>query len=262
MSSLARRLLKVGAAISDPFLSRVTGPRILIYHQVGGGSGRQMDIDVGTFAAHLGWLAEHAVVVDYEQAVAAPATDRLEVVLTFDDGYADVYEHAFPLLRERGMPFTLFLTTEPVETGIPLYDDGRSTPLGWWQVEEMLASGLLTVGVHTHRHPDLRLLPPTEVEADLAASDELVARRLGVEARHFAYPWGYWSPEADQVVRERYATAVLGRPGAVDDAADRYLIPRIPVQASDGRRFFGPRVRGGFMLEDRVRARVSGYRGP
>ncbi len=262
MSDFVRRLLKVGAALSDPLLSTVAGPRILIYHQVGAGSGRQMDVAVDVFAAHLGWLERHADVVSYEEALATPATDRLQVVLTFDDGYADVYQHAFPRLRERGMPFTLFLTTEPIESGVPLYGDGRSAPLGWWQVEEMMATGLVTVGVHTHRHPDLRLVSPAEIESDLAASDELVERRLGVRPRHFAYPWGYWSEAADPIVRERYDTAVLGRPGVVDAATDRYLIPRVPVQAADGVRFFAPRVKGGLMLEDRVRARVSGYRGP
>ena len=262
MSGLVRRLLKAGAAISDPLWSPVRGPRILIYHQVGAGSGRQMDLDVDVFEAQLGWLSRHADVVAYETALANPADDGLQVVLTFDDGYADVYEHAFPLLRDFGMPFTLFLTTEPIETGVPLYADGRSTPLGWWQIEEMMTTGLVTIGAHTHRHPDLRSLPPAEIDADLAASDQLVEQRLGVAPRHFAYPWGYWSEVADPVVRSRYDTAVLGRPGAFDAATDRYLIPRVPVQAADGIFFFGPRVRGGLMLEDRVRARLSGYRGP
>ncbi len=262
MAYLSRRLLKLAAAALDPFLSSVEGPRILIYHQVGGGSGRQMDLDPGVFRAQLVWLVEHARVIGYEEAVAGAGGESLEVVLTFDDGYADVYEHAFPLLRDLGLPFTLFLTTHPIETATPLYRDDRSTPLSWSQVEEMMASGLVTIGGHTHRHPDLRNLTADAVESELAEADEVIERRLGFRPRHFAYPWGYWSEEADRVVRRRYETAVLGRPGPLRDDTDRHLVPRIPVQAADGTAFFGPRVRGGLTLEDRVRSRVTGYRGP
>ncbi len=260
MTHLIRRLLKMAAVVADPVLSPVAGPRILIYHQVGGGSARQMDVTPEVFRAHVAWLAEHARVIPFEQAVEGGHGETLEVAITFDDGYVDVYEHAFPLLRDLQMPFTLFLTTEPVETGTPLYPDGL--PLRWEQVEEMVASGLVTIGAHTHRHVDLRPLAPDQVESELAASDELIEQRLGIRPRHFAYPWGYWSEGADGVVRRRYETAVLGRPGPVGPGTDRHRIPRIPVQAADGRVFFGPRVRGGLSLEDRVRALVSGYRGP
>ena len=82
-----------------------------------------------------------------------------EVVLTFDDGFEDVYDNAFPLLRERGIPFVLYLSTLPIETGEPLnlhYPEAR--PLMWDQINEMIDSGLVTVGAHTHTHPDLRTL--------------------------------------------------------------------------------------------------------
>ena len=80
-------------------------------------------------------------------------------MLTFDDGFEDVYHNAFPLMKERGLPFTLYLTTNPIETGEPLdprYPEAK--PLTWDQINEMAGTGLVTIGAHTHTHPDLQNL--------------------------------------------------------------------------------------------------------
>jgi peptidoglycan/xylan/chitin deacetylase (PgdA/CDA1 family) len=69
------------------------------------------------FEVQLDWLAEHCEVVaplgllqPREQGLTRP-----RVAITFDDGYIDNYEHAFPLLRERGLPATFFVTTGLIE---------------------------------------------------------------------------------------------------------------------------------------------------
>ncbi|MFJ6138960.1 polysaccharide deacetylase family protein [Kitasatospora sp. NPDC092286] len=88
------------------------------------------------------------------------AVDRIEAgrrtpgtVLTFDDGFADVYENAWPLLRERALPFTVYLASCHVggETrweGSTAKGAGASA-LSWEQLREMTGSGLCTVANHT-----------------------------------------------------------------------------------------------------------------
>lgn len=262
--SLARRTAKLAFAGVDRFLPNPPGPRVLIYHQVGAGLGRQMEVTEADFDRQLDWLAEHRQVVDLETAIGrwdAPDSDRL-VVLTFDDGFADVHDVAFPRLLRRNMPFTLYLTTGPIDTGAPLGGVADAPPLDWGQVDAMLASGLVTIGAHTHTHPDLRSLATGEIERELATSDDLIERRTGVRPRHFTYPWGHWTKEAHALVAQRYDSATVGLRLDRQVSPDRFVLPRFPVQLSDGFRFFPARLRGGLLAEEWVRRRLRGYAGP
>lgn len=247
-----RGLAKTCFAAADRLFPPPPGPRLLIYHEVGAGLGRQMEVTVDDFARQLDWLVQNREVVDLETALARwqePGSSRL-VVITFDDGYRNVHSNAFPLLVERALPFTLYLTTAPVESGAPL---GPAPPLTWDQVEEMVASGLVTVGVHTHTHPDLRRIPLAEIVEELETSDRLVEARLGGAPAHFAYPWGYWSRRADGPVRGRYRSATIGGTAIYRRRPDRHRLPRFPVQLSDGFDHFPARLRGGLRLEETTR---------
>lgn len=262
--SLPRQAAKAVFAGADLLLGDWPGPRILIYHQVGAGLGREMEVTVEVFRRQLGWLESRGRIVSLEEAVAAraePEASRL-FVLTFDDGYEDLYTRAFPLLRERGLPFALYLTTEPVETGVPLTPGGRADPLRWVQVDEMLESGLLTLGVHTHRHRDLRGLSPHHIEEELDTSDRLVESRTGTRPRHFAYPKGHWDPVAEDLLRERYATAALGAGPPITPSTDPLRLHRLPIQRSDGLFFFRRKVLRGMRVEEWVRRRLRRYEGP
>ncbi|CAN5321654.1 N/A [soil metagenome] len=261
---LARRASKLVFTAADPFLGDFPGPRILIYHQIGAGLGRQMEVTERAFVDQMDWLADRYQVVELEAALARrgdPGSSRL-VVLTFDDGYEDFYRLGFPVLQRHGMPFTLYLTTHPVESREPLLAGGGADPVTWDQVEAMAESGLMTLGAHTHRHPDLRTIGTDQVEDDLGTSDDLVARRMGTAPAHFTYPFGWWSPQAHPVVARRYASATVGSGPPVTTATDLLRVNRIPVQLADGVLFFKRKLRKGLQMEDRVRRRIAGYDGP
>lgn len=249
-------------AAADVFLGEWPGPRILIYHQIGAGSGRQMDLSTEMFRGHVKWLLDHGRIVGFGDALSGaddPESSRC-FVLSFDDGYADFYENAFPLLREHGIPFTLYLTTGHIETGEPLHPGDR--PLGWGQVEDMLASGLVTLGAHTHTHPDMRGLPRDQIEHEIGESNRLIELRTGEAPRHFAYPKGYWDENAEKVVSATYTTAVLGAGDPISQDTNPFRIGRVPVQRSDGHFFFKRKMARGMRLEERVRSLVKGYRNP
>lgn len=259
---MLRGLSKVVFAAGDRFARSPDGPRILIYHQVGTTHGHQMEVTIDAFAAQLTWLSQEREVVDLETALQRwdePGSDRL-VVLTFDDGYRDVYTTAFPMLAERSMPFVLYISTNLV--GSPDEVEADETPLDWPHITDMKESGLLTIGAHTHSHPDLRTISAEAVAAELERSDAIIADRLHESPRHFAYPYGFWSETADGVVRERYATAVLGGSPSPSASPDPHLLHRYPVQLSDGFTWFKQRLDGGFRLEEAVRKRIKGYDGP
>jgi len=259
--SLLRGVAKALFAGFDTFLRSPPGPRILIYHQVGVTRGLQMEVGEEDFEWQLEWLLANRRIVDLETAVRTwneAGADQL-VVLTFDDGYEDTFTTAFPHLREREIPFVLYLATQHIEEQSPL---SGGAPLKWEAVCSMVDSGLVTIGAHTHTHRDLRKLSAEEIANEVSICDEIILKRTGVRPRDFAYPWGYWSPSADEVIRDRYLTAVLGAPTKTSDEVDAMLIHRFPVQRSDGTRWFRNRLVGGLLVEERVRRRLRGYEGP
>jgi peptidoglycan/xylan/chitin deacetylase (PgdA/CDA1 family) len=235
----ARRALKRALALL-PSPGGQDGARILIYHRVGGGSPDERDLAVEDFAAQLDCLAGHRVrhIDDALDDLSAPS-----VVLTFDDGFADVHEHAWPLLRDRGLPFTVYLATSFV--GGQMHWDGSTAKaagpgLTWEQLEEMTASGLCTVGNHTHTHA--RPERVTDDELDVCSAE--IEARLGVRPAHFAYTWGVPAPQAEAAIRGRFRSAALGALGVNGPGQDLHALRRIPVRRTDPLPFFRAKLTG------------------
>ena len=123
-------------------------------------------------------------------------------VVTFDDGYECVYRHAWPVLRELRIPATVFLATAYLDSPGPFpFDDWTAKgsmnvaadswrPLSTWQCAEMLASGVVEVGCHTHTHSDFRDRP-RELYHDLLQSLDALCKRFQLaDATTFAFPYG------------------------------------------------------------------------
>ena len=260
----SRRALKYVLAAPELVAKRRPGPRLLIYHQVGTDLGREMEVSTDLFATQIDHLTREGRIVSLADAVQRTGTandDRL-FVLTFDDGYADFYRNGFSILAERGIPFTLYLTTGPIEDRAPAFGHPDAVPLTWDQVAEMAETGLMTIGAHTHTHPDLRHLDRAAVAEELDISNGLIEERLGVQARHFAYPKGWWAESAEPELRRRYDTAVLGEGPPITPGTDPLRLHRVAVQKTDGLRFFKRKLDTGLVLEERIRRVVQGYRGP
>ncbi len=174
-----------------------------------------------------------------EQAVGEPRGGG--VVVTFDDGTRDFHETVLPLLVEHRVPAVLYLATGMVANG----RGSRVDALTWTQVQEAVATGLVTVGSHTHDHVDLSKASEAEAESQMRRSKELIEDHLQTQCRHFAYPWAVGSPHADRVARRWFRSAALeawktNRAGRIDV----HRLGRVPVLRSDGLFFFRRKVRG------------------
>ncbi|HUG89368.1 MAG TPA: polysaccharide deacetylase family protein, partial [Planctomycetaceae bacterium] len=102
-------------------------------------------------------------------------------VVTFDDGYENVFHHAWPVLRELRVPATVFLATAYLDSGAPFPCDDWSAagsggvPASSWrplttdQCRAMSADGLVELGTHTHTHADFHGRP-RELSGDLRTS--------------------------------------------------------------------------------------------
>lgn len=235
----------------------------LIYHRVGGRSPSAVDLPAATFARQLDLLSERRVVsLDEALRTDAPASTAPArapaVVLTFDDGTADWPEVVMPMLLERGLPATFYVSTDFVERQRPFPDDGR--PVSWAGLADMLGTGLVTIGSHTHTHRVMAGLTTQQAIAEVDRAIELIENRLGVTPAHFAYPKAVApSPAADVVVRRRHASAVLAGNRAAHAGADTYRLGRHAVTVADDERAFQRKVAGGHVLEGWLRERRDSW---
>jgi peptidoglycan/xylan/chitin deacetylase (PgdA/CDA1 family) len=245
---------------------RPRGVTVLIYHRVGARTPLDVDLPLATFTGQMEALAASGRVRAIDDALdaldrpAAATPEADPVVVTFDDGTADFAELAHPVLERFGLPATLYVATDFVDRGIDFPHGGR--PLTWAALGDVAASGLVTVGSHTHTHALLDRLPAASVADELDRADALLAEHLGRPVRHFAYPKAVaGSSPADAAVRVRYRSAALAgtRPNPYG-TTDPHRLARSPIQTSDGMRFFAAKVAGGMQLEDRVREAANRWR--
>lgn len=102
-------------------------------------------------------------------------------VLTFDDGLADVYSIAFPILLKNNKPFHIFLNNDTI---------GKPGFLSKEQIKEMLETGLCTLGSHGYTHKDVDTLNEEEFETFLLKSKKEFESEYKQEILSFAYPHG------------------------------------------------------------------------
>jgi peptidoglycan/xylan/chitin deacetylase (PgdA/CDA1 family) len=244
-SDRVRSTLKRGLAATAVARGPAPGATLLIYHRVGGGSHDELDLPAAAFRGQLDVLPRpHVVSLDtaVDRLAAGDATPS--IVLTFDDGFADVYDHAWPELRDRALPFTLYLATGCI--GAQMRWEGStgtsagSPALTWDQIDEMYASGLVTIGNHTRSHARPQALTATELDE---ASDD-IERRLGLRAAHFAYTWGIPVPDMEHALRCRFRSAATGVLGRNLPGCDPIRLRRVPVRRTDPPGFFRAKLSG------------------
>lgn len=192
---------------------------------------RDLSVTPEQFAEHMYWLRDHgytAITLDDLYAAltwGAPLPEQ-PVVLTFDDGYADAYSHAFPILKDVGMVGTFFVVTEWVDLQRPGY-------LTWDQAREMAAAGH-AIQSHTRTHPDLT----TNCDLDcliwqIRGPIETIEAEIGVRPRFFCYPSGRYDAEVIAVLQaEGVLAAVTTHQGTLHVAEHPLELPRVRIRGT------------------------------
>ena len=203
---------------------------ILMYHSIAE-NGRFFTVSPPVFERQMAYLRARRVPVITLAALlerlAAGEPAGGTVVITFDDGYADNYEQAFPVLRRYGFPATIFLVPNASDRTASLPRLSRA------QLGEMLDSGLITIEPHSLTHPHLPSLPPEAVRREIVGSKAAVERLTIRVCRCFAYPYGDYDEMTASVVRDTgFIGAVTVKEGLVSAKSDLYRLPRNAVDSA------------------------------
>lgn len=247
--------MKLAAAGADAVRPGPAGLVILIYHRIGGRTASGVDLPTARFDEQVAELAAANRLVTLDDGLERLRTGEVAdrpVVLTFDDGTADWVEEALPVLVRHRAPATFYVATDFVERQVPF--PGDALPVSWIGLAELVASGLATIGSHTHTHALLDRADGPATAGELARSIDLIGDHLGVACEHFAYPKALLgSPAAEGEVRTRFRSATIAGSRANPAGADPHRLHRTPIQVADGMRWFRRKADGGMRLEDAAR---------
>lgn len=221
---------------------------ILLYHSIDNEAVPQFKkwtVSPHTFDQHLRYLSEAGyqplTVTEFASHLTNQTTSQLPekpVVITFDDGFADFYTNALPILQRYKMVATLYIVTQYIGgTSEWLQDmgEGNRPMLNWEQIMEIHKAGI-ECAPHTHSHSLLDLLDRKEAFNEIAESKSLLENHLGIAMQSFAYPGGIYDKAVRQMVIQQGFTsscAVKRNMSSLKDdlfALARLIVSDIPVE--------------------------------
>jgi peptidoglycan/xylan/chitin deacetylase (PgdA/CDA1 family) len=211
---------------------------ILAYHSIGDRPTDQTmrwSVSPGDFDEQMAPVAErgrHALTVaGYAAALRGEAAlPHDPVLVTFDDGYADLATTALAVLERYRVVATAFVISGRVGTRAT----AANPMLSWEQLHELRAHGV-QVGSHSHLHGALDCLPPSEVEDEVRSSKRLLEEGLGEEVVSFAYPYGYNSAQVRRAIRAAGYSSACGVKHALShEDDDLFALARVLVERDTG----------------------------
>lgn len=210
---------------------------ILMYHYVSdpppGADAIRLDLSAppARFETHLAYLRqagyETVTMRDLSLALAGQITlPEKPVVISFDDGYRDNYQYAFPLLRQYGYTGIFFVFTQVIDTYNVDY-------LTWEMVQEMHQAGM-EFGSHSYRHSDLSERDVDFLVYEILGSKEAIEERIGEPVRFLSYPAGWYDDLTIRVVESaNFWGAVTTQWGHQQSYQNRFEMPRLRIRGSD-----------------------------
>jgi peptidoglycan/xylan/chitin deacetylase (PgdA/CDA1 family) len=203
--------------------------RILMYHSISNGPG-PLEIARETFRMQLDELERRGLRgVTLRESMQAVRPSGA-VAITFDDGYHDFADAAFPEIASRGWGCTLFLASGLLDAGAQWNPDGRGTRrLIEWKEARTLAERGVELGGHSVHHPDLTRLHPDEARREIADCRDAIERQTGSRVDSFAAPYGHTTAAVRQDISRIYARAVGTTLAVATAASDPYDLPRIEM---------------------------------
>ncbi len=231
-------LALVNTALAEP-LTEQSSAVALMYHHFGESRHPSTNIRLEQFEQHLQFLEQN----DFQVLPLATVIKAIQnseslpdksVVITMDDAYRSVYNEAYPRLKQRSWPFTVFVSSDYI-------DKNYSNYMSWQQMREMEQHGA-SFGNHSRSHA--YLIRHLENETDLTWHQRIrddisyAQQRLRDELKNpidvIAYPYGEYNLTIADIVQELGMIGMGQHSGAIGQVSDLRFLPRFPMNESFG----------------------------
>jgi peptidoglycan/xylan/chitin deacetylase (PgdA/CDA1 family) len=258
---------EVRGPVSDSQIPCSRSVAILTYHSLDD-SGSVLSTPPSVFAEQMRILCESDVSVvplgTIGDSLGSVIPPKPLVVITFDDGFRNVYERGLPILQRFGFAATVFVVTDYCGKT----NDWPSQPhwvkrqplLGWTEAREMSRAGI-AFGSHTRTHSDLRTLPPHQIEEELVTSKRTIEDVLSRSVDIFAYPYGAYDERVRKISQSLFSLGCSTRLDFVRPESDPLILERLDMYYLCRPMVFRHLFSGGMNLYIRLRRAMQGLRG-
>tara|TARA_B100000003_G_scaffold87595_1_gene78538 strand:+ start:334 stop:1254 length:921 start_codon:yes stop_codon:yes gene_type:complete len=151
--------------------------------------------------------------------------ENKKILITIDDAFKSFYTEAWPFLKEKKIPFILFVSTEPI---------GKYGYMNWDEIKEIDNSDFGYIGHHSHTHEYLIDMSDKEFENDIETATKIFKNQLGYVPNIFSYPFGEYSLYMKKYISKNFKIAFGQHSGIIDVNKDKFELPRFPINEKYG----------------------------
>jgi peptidoglycan/xylan/chitin deacetylase (PgdA/CDA1 family) len=241
----------------------------LLYHHVGPQRPNTypgLTVSATAFARQIDTLARRGYqgisANQWMDARAGATLPDKPVIITFDDGYADLSEYALPVLAENRFGATVFVVTDLLgKEDAWLRAEGKAPQrlMTAEQVRDWADRGF-EMGAHSRSHADLTRVSRKEATAEVSGSRRRLEEIVSAKVRCFAYPYGFYNSSVLEIVRHEFEAAFTVEFGRNDRQSDPHRLRRTMVAPTDGPTAILWRAARGDYPIQRARAKLARIR--
>jgi len=181
-----------GVNLND--LNTKKGVITLMYHRFDENKYPSTNIRNEIFIEHLKEINNQKIefiTLERFEKIIKTNIDKNYLLLTIDDAFESFYLNAWPILKNKRIPFILFVSTREI---------GKYGYMTWKNIKEVATSDLVTIGNHSHTHEYLIDWGDDKIKSDLMTSIQIFKKELGYSPKIFSYPFGEYSVNLKKIV--------------------------------------------------------------
>lgn len=232
-------------SILQAILYRNRSCKILLYHRVADvkDDPHLLSVSIHNFKDQMVWLKKNFDIIPLSKLVKQIKHHTISsksACITFDDGYADNFYNALPILKQFQVPATIFVTSSMVDKKTPFYwdintnkkDQGRS--LNKRELVKLAKDPLIEIGSHTITHPRLANLSMIEQQKEIKESKVKLENVIKRKIKSFSFPFGTrrdFNKKTIKLVKSAgYSYACASFSNNISNFSSQYMLPRIIVR--------------------------------